>query len=98
VADLKPVETYVEILRAVRQKRRELDEIEAYARDHVESALGADDTGTIDGEIVVTYKPYKQRRLNQRKLKADEPGLYELYCETTESRRLTVNDSNKEQQ
>ena len=90
MADLKDLENHIEILRAIKRRRRELDEIEKISRELVEDALGNDDTGLIDGEVVATYKPYKQRRLNQRLLKAKLPEVYELYCETTESRRFTI--------
>ena len=47
-------------------------------------------SGTVDGDVVVTWKTQKRRALTQKALKEHQPEIVESYMETTEVRRFVV--------
>ena len=88
--NLNPVREHIEILKFVKQKQVELKEMEAASRGAIEEVLRGDETGELDGQVVVTWKHVKSRRLNQRLLKEKLPEVYALYSDYSESRRFEV--------
>lgn len=68
----------------------ELRERQATLRARIEDALGDDDTGTILGVPVITWKWSKPRRLDQKALKAAHPEIVEAFTVTTETRTFKV--------
>lgn len=59
-------------------------------RGRIEDALGDDDTGTILGVPVVTWKFGKRRSLDQRALRAAHPELVEEFTTLSETRTFKV--------
>lgn len=76
----------------VAEKRRELKDEYDEARAVIEEALGDNETGEIDGEVVVTWKTQTRRSLNQKKLRETFPDVVDLFTETTEIRRFVPID------
>lgn len=88
--DLNKVRAHVEILRYVKARKAELKEMEDNSRAAVEEAMGEQEVGMLDGELAITWKHKKVKRLNQKALKAAEPGTYATYCDTAEQRSFEV--------
>lgn len=88
--NLESVRASVEILRMVKRKQADLKELEAEHRGAVEEALGDNDEGELDGEVVVKWTRFKSRSLNQKALKEANPDLVENYYELSEKRRFEV--------
>jgi hypothetical protein len=91
---LDDIKGWVDVLRTVRARRAELDEVEAKARAEIEAVLGAAETGTVDGKPVLTWKWGKPpRRFDQTRFKAEHPDLASAYTVLGEPvRRLTLMD------
>ena len=92
MTDLDELRAQVELLRWCKEKKAEIKEVETAARAAVEAALGDDDTGTMDGHPVITWKFHKRTALDQGFLKQAYPDLYETCKRTTEVRRFEVLD------
>lgn len=94
MTDLTPLRAQIEILQYCRAQRAELaariDELEASAKAAIQEALGDNDTGTIDGHTVITWKTTKRTALDQQLLKKLHPDAYEECRTTTEIRRFEV--------
>jgi putative phage-type endonuclease len=70
-----------------RAQIRNWEAAEARAKFAVETALkGRTSIVSASGDILATWKPQTVRRLNQRKLAADHPGLIEQYKEPVTGR------------
>lgn len=67
-----------------------LTERQKTLRARIEDELGDDDTGTLLGVPVVTFKYGKRRTLDQRALKAAHPDLVEEFTTVTESRTFRM--------
>jgi len=80
----------IEVLKWAKARRKEIDDIERQARDIIENALGDNESGTVDGDLVVTWKAGKRRVLNQKALKESHPEIVEEFTETTVVRRFVV--------
>ena len=80
----------VELLKWAKARKAEIADVEAQARAAVEAALGDNEAGTVDGELAVTWRTQKVRRLNQKALKEEHPELVESYYETNEQRRFEI--------
>jgi predicted phage-related endonuclease len=90
--DLEGLRWAVETLHWAKQRKAELKELEDQARLAVETALGDNDTGSLDGHDVVTWKYHKRAALDQQALKQTFPDVYEVCRKTTEVRRFEVVD------
>jgi len=80
----------IEVLKWAKARRKEIDDIEREARDVIENALGDNEAGTVDGDVVVTWKTGKRRALNQKALKENHPEIVEEFTDTTVVRRFVV--------
>lgn len=90
MTDLAELRAQVEILKWCKAKRAEIAELEAAAKDAVQAALGDDEEGVIDGEIVITWKAHKRVALDQRYLKKTFPEVAAECQVTSEVRRFEV--------
>jgi predicted phage-related endonuclease len=88
--NLDSLRAQVELLRWARARKTEIADVERQARDAVEAALGDNEAGTIDGELAVTWRTQKVRRLNQKALKEHEPEIVARYTDTNEQRRFEI--------
>ena len=88
--NLEPVRAHLEILRFCRERRRELDEMEARSRAAIEEKLGDNEIGEIDGQPAVRWKYVKSRRLNHTILKERFSDVREECMEMVEGRRFEV--------
>jgi hypothetical protein len=88
--DLEDVRGQVEIMQACKQRINTLQETYDQARAAVEEKLGDCEHGELDGNVVLTWRTTKQRRLNQAYLKQHYAGIREICMETTEVRRMEL--------
>jgi hypothetical protein len=89
------VAPYVEVLRFVELRQKQLDDFRKIAQTAVKQALGDAETGTVAGEPVVFWRHVAGgERLNRRRLCAEHPDMEQLLEEYTEpgpgSRRFTL--------
>lgn len=84
---------WLDVLRHVKNKRNELDEVEKQARQKIQDALGDAEEGHVNGQPVVRWTRVTSRRLDQKLLKAkvDPAVLNDCYTEQT-TRRFTLVD------
>ena len=75
-----------------REKRAELNALEANAKSAIQAALGDDDTGTIGGRTAVTWKVIRRNSLNQQLLKNLHPEVFNECVTVSESRRFEVSE------
>lgn len=52
--------------------------------------IGPNETATINGTVVATWKGYKRDWFDTKKFQAENPGLYEQYLKTSTSRTLRL--------
>jgi predicted phage-related endonuclease len=71
-------------------KIKDLEEVKALARGHLERMMGACEIGTIDGRPAVRWTYVESTRLQTSKLKANEPEVYERYCAPQVTRRFSI--------
>lgn len=88
--DLEKLRWAVEAMHYIKQRKAELKELEDKARPALEEALGDATEGTLDGRVVVTWKFYKRRALDQQALKAEFPEIYESCRTVSEVRRFEI--------
>jgi predicted phage-related endonuclease len=80
----------VRIMQACKSRISELNDVLTEHRAKVEEKMKDEEVGTLEGIPVITWKRYKQRRLNQAFLKLSHPEIAELCTETTETRRMEI--------
>lgn len=91
--ELDSVRGEVQALQQITAQIKVLSDTAKTMRARIEDALGDQDTGTLDGQIVVTWKPVKSNRFDQAAFKKAHPDLAAEFMTVTESRRFTVVDS-----
>ena len=89
-AELDDVKNSVEIMRACNERIAGLKALAEQHRSIIEEKMKNEEVGTVDGKPVITWKHYKQRRLNQAYLGLTYPEIAELCKDTTETRRMEV--------
>jgi putative phage-type endonuclease len=62
------------------------EEAEAEAAAAIKAALGEHENGTVDGQLVVSWRTQSGSRLDTKALRAAEPELAERFTTTTETR------------
>jgi predicted phage-related endonuclease len=90
--DLEKLRWAIETLRWTKARKAELKAAEDAARDAIEQALGDNDEGELDGHLVVTWKYFKRKALDQTFLKDTYPELYESCKKVAEVRRFEIVD------
>lgn len=88
--DLSKIRANVEILKFCKVKMAEIKEMQALSRALVVEALGDNEVGELDGQLVVTYRHTQTRRLDQALLKEKYPDIYDECCTINESRRFEI--------
>jgi hypothetical protein len=88
--ELDDVAESIAVMRACQVRIAELKTVSEQHRALVEEKMANEEVGTVDGQPVITWKHYKQRRFNQAAFSAANPELLESYKETTETRRLEL--------
>lgn len=88
--NLETVRHAVETLRAVRDKKKTLKELEATAKAEIEEALGEQDTGLLDGEVVIHVSTFKRTTLDGKALQADHPEITASYMRTSSVSRMDI--------
>lgn len=91
--DLDSVRGEILALQQINAQIKVLSDTAKTMRARIEDALGGQDTGTLDGHVVVTWKPVKSNRFDQAAFKKAHPDLAAEFMTVTESRRFTVVDS-----
>lgn len=94
--NLESLRAQIEILRMCKRRKSDLKELEDNARGAVEEAMGEADTGTLDGEVAITWKRHKRRSLDQKALAAAHPETVEEFRTTTEVRKFEVMEPDDE--
>lgn len=75
-------------LRQVNAQIKELEAARDVARKHIETALGDNEIGLVDGQPAVHWTYVHSSRLDQRKLKEQAPELVEQCTVPTVTRRF----------
>jgi predicted phage-related endonuclease len=88
--NLDDLRAQVELLKWAKARKAEIADVEATARAAVEAALGDSEAGTVDGELAVTWRTRKVRRLNQKALKEAHPDIVEEFTAPNEQRYFEV--------
>lgn len=88
--DLEKLRWAVEAMHYIKERKAELKELEDRARPALEEALGDATEGTLDGDVVVTWKFYKRNALDQKSLRDSYPQIYETCRTFTEVRRFEI--------
>ena len=88
--NLDALRAQVEILRWCKEREKEIADMKAQARSVVEAALGQSDAGTVDGELAITWRHGKVKRLNQKALKEKHPELVEEFTDVNEQRKFEI--------
>lgn len=88
--NLEPVRAHVEILQMIARKEADLKELKENSRAAVEEAMGSEEEGELDDKLVITWKRYKKRQFQQKKLAEAKPELVEEYTELVEASTFTV--------
>jgi predicted phage-related endonuclease len=90
--DLTAVRAQVELLHWVKGRIAELKEVEKAAREQIEDAMGASDTGLLDGELAISWGTHKRTSFDQKAFRDAHPDTFEAYKTTTEVRRFEILD------
>lgn len=90
--DLSHLKGEVDLLGYVKRERARLKEIEDHVKPKIIEALGSEDVGTINGQVVVTIKHVKSNKLDQKLLKSLHPEVHAECMSITESTRFEVKD------
>lgn len=86
-------EEYLRIDAKIADLKNQIKVLEREIKPHKEAfqaVLEDSDIGEMEG-FEVKYVRNTTIRLNQTKLKTEQPEIYEQYCQTSPSRRLIVN-------
>lgn len=89
-ADLESVRAHVEILRYARAREAELKEVRVHAEDAIKEALGNQESGKLDGEVVVTWASHKKRQFQQKKFAEFHPELAAEFTELVAARTFKL--------
>jgi len=75
-------------LTALREQIKKLEAEKNRLEDQIKVAMGDAETLTYAGEPIVTWKTLTSRRIDSKRLQAEQPKIYELYSSETISRRF----------
>lgn len=93
-ADLDPnTMLWLRAYTETKAKIAELEQMAEQARRHVEAALGDNEEGVVDGQIVVRWTHVTSNRLDTKKLKENHPDLVEQFSRPQVTRRFTIPDA-----
>lgn len=90
--DLESVRGAIEILRMCKTNASKLKELETSARDAIEEAMGEEEIGKLDGEVVITWTHSKRRQFQQKKMAEEHPEIAVEFTELTETRTFKLVD------
>jgi predicted phage-related endonuclease len=91
-----PVELNPSVAELIAQLKHVKSELSSYKamEDRLKAELceliGANETATINGTVVATWKGYKRDWFDAKKFQAENPDTYEQYVKTTTSRTLRL--------
>jgi predicted phage-related endonuclease len=88
--NLDSISDHIEIMRECKSRIKELEEMFNRSRSVVEEVMGDNEVGEVDGQVVVTWRKYKSRRLSQKYLREYCPEIYENAMETKEYRSMEI--------
>lgn len=88
--DLESLRWAVETLQWAKRQKADAKAAEEMARAAIETALGDNESGSINGHTVVTWKRHTQTRLDQKLLAKNFPDIAEACRVTTEVRRFEI--------
>ena len=91
--DIDDDATWVEALRTVRAQIADLQAKEAAIVEHLKQRLGTATEARINGAPVITWRWSKpSRRIDEKRLRAERPDIWEAYARTTAPVRRFVLD------
>lgn len=91
--NLNGLKAQLAIIQHCKQKRAELDELEANAKAAIQAALGEAEVGTIDGRVAVRWTTVRRNTIDQKLLKQRHPDIAAEVMTVSESRRFTIENS-----
>lgn len=69
----------IEEYKAIKAEQKILDEKEKALSDEIKAKLGEREAGTVEGKIVVTWKSRTSARLDTKRLKEEQPKIYDEF-------------------
>ncbi|MBO0816567.1 MAG: hypothetical protein J2P30_15675, partial [Actinobacteria bacterium] len=90
VADLDDMADKLAELRDVAAQQAALKARRAELSNAVKAALGAAEEGTVGGQLAVTWRESRPRRVNVERMREDHPALVEQYTEQGSQRTLLI--------
>ncbi|ARQ95498.1 hypothetical protein I5G81_gp59 [Mycobacterium phage Shandong1] len=95
MADISAVKGHVDLLAHARSEKAKWAEIEKAAKAAIEEALGADDEGEVDGQVVVRRTQIKTNRLDTKLVKSLYPDVAAECMSASASTRVELVDTDK---
>lgn len=92
VADVSDLAADVSRLREIAGSQRALKAERAVLENRLKSALGAAETGQIDGAEVVSWHPHIRPQIDSERLRADHPQIAEDYTVRKPVRRFLIKE------
>ncbi|GGE47921.1 hypothetical protein GCM10011391_28380 [Pullulanibacillus camelliae] len=83
------------LIEALEQVKTEIDEREALKKEYenkLKQMLGEFETGLASNHVI-RWKTYVSNRIDTKRLKAEQPDIYERYIKPSKSRRFTIKEA-----
>lgn len=77
-------------MRRAQAAKKQAEQEETRAKAGLMALLGKAELGSVNGEIVASWKAVETNRLDQKKLKEEHPEIVEAYSSVSASRRFTL--------
>ncbi|QXO13983.1 hypothetical protein SEA_ILLUMINE_58 [Mycobacterium phage Illumine] len=88
--DISAVKGHVDLLAHARIEKKKWEEIEKNAKAAIDEALGGDDEGTVDGQVIIKRSRTKVSRLSGKLVESLHPEVFAECLDTSEQTRLSV--------
>lgn len=85
---------YVENIKELQRTKKLIKDLEEQSKDienNIKAYLGENESA-LAGEFIVNWKNYSRSSIDSKKLKADDPNLYEKYIKTSSYRKFEIKE------
>ncbi|QFG14101.1 hypothetical protein I5G97_gp053 [Mycobacterium phage Curiosium] len=90
MADVSEIKGHIDLLAHARIEIKKWKEIEENAKAVIDEALGGDDEGMVDGQVIVKRTRTKVTRLSSKLVQSLHPEVHAECLDTNEQTRLSV--------
>ena len=77
-------------LRKIKDRKKELDQQEEALKTTIQEYMGSAEKLVYGGQTLATWKNQQSVRLDSRKLKQEQPDIYQKFSQTNHTRRFTL--------